>query len=288
MLAVTRLVRGGAFAALMLACAAATAQAQFGGLKNRIKEKVAEKTAEKVVDRALGGGKEGGADSVATAPTPAAPAPTASAPANNAGAAAAAAAGRANGARPAANPEPARRSPYGEYVLEMTPDVMDRFAAALAAENAERKAIPARKREHEAATQKYTTCYYAVLQSPEMEKVNARLAQAGEKNDMDLLMKASQEQQDLTRSKCGEPPQEPDYARVALAKAEEKGGFRGRQYYIIKERVTPFCTAGAAITPDGDGVRIGGARIAYVYSATEAQQLKTRCGALTEALKAVL
>ena len=286
MLPVIRLVRGGAFAAFLLACAAIPAQAQFGGLKSRIKEKVAEKTAEKVVDRALGGGKDG-ADSAATAPAAAAPA-AAPAPANNAGAAAAAAAGRANGARPAASQEPARRSPYGDHVLEMTPDVLDRFAAALAAENAERKAIPTRKREHEAASQKYGVCYYAALQSPEMEKVNARLAQAGEKNDVDLLIKASQEQQDLTKSKCGEPPEEPDYRRLVQAKAEEKGGFKGRQYDILKERLTPFCTAGAAITPDGDGVRIGGARIAYVYSATEVQQLKSRCGALNEALKAVL
>lgn len=278
MLMITRLARGGALAAVVLACAAAPAQAQFGGLGKRIKEKAAEKVAEKAVDKAVDralGGKEAepGAAAAAPAATPAASVP-----------------GRAAAGRtaPAAAAEPARRSPYGDYVLEMTPDVMDRFAAALAAERAARATIPARKREYEAATQKFGTCYYAALQSPAMEKVNARLAQAGEKNDVDLLMKASEEQQEVIRSKCGESPTQPDYSRLALAAAVEAGKFDGRQYDILKERVAPFCRAGATLTPDGDGVRIGGSRIAYVYSATEVQQLKARCGTLTEALNAVL
>lgn len=262
-----RLARVGVIAAAMLALATAPADAQFGGLKNRVKEKVAEKTAEKVVDKALGG-KEQGADA-------------APAPAGGSGA-------RSDNAGAAASAEPARRGPYGEYVLEMTPEVLDRFAAALAAEVAERQAIPTRKREYEAATQKYSTCYYAALQSPEMEKVNAKLAQAGEKNDVELLMKASQEQLDLTRTKCGEHPEEPDYGRLALDKAREKGGFKDRQYDIIKERIAPFCGAGSALIQDGDGVRVGSGRIAYVYSATEVAQLKSRCGQLTAAMSSVL
>ena len=265
-------------ATIALACSASPAHAQFGGLKSKIKQKVAEKAVERAVEKVTG---EAATDSAAPARDSIARPKSGG---NNAGATAAAAAARSNAARPApAAAAPASPYRFSEYVLEMTPAVLDRVAAAVSAEQAERAAIPQRKKAFEAAQQKYAVCYQAAMTSPEMTKMYDQLEKVGD--NMELYAKLAQQQLDIYKAKCGEPPSQPDYGRLVVEKAMEAGSFKDRQYDVLKERIVPFCKAGATLTPDGlGGIRIGGARIAYVYSKAEVDALQPRCATLGKAI----
>ena len=70
-------------------------------------------------------------------------------------------------------------------------------------------------------------------------------------------------------------------------RASDAGGFTAREYAVIKERVVPFCRAQDAAAGDGD-VRLPGrgTNVYFVYTPAEAAALRTRCGALMQALAA--
>ena len=120
-----------------------------------------------------------------------------------------------------------------------------------------------------------------------MQKIYAQLDDVGD--NMERYAKLAQQQQDVYRTTCGESPLQPEYARVALRTAAEAGKLTDRQYAILTERVVPLCTAGATPRPDGEGgVRIGGARIAYIYSQGEVEALQPRCARPGTSLLAVL
>jgi hypothetical protein len=200
---------------------------------------------------------------------------------------------------PAATPSTAaagqtRRSPYNDNVLEMTEPVLDRLQAAVTAEAAERGEVakilaalpdPTTRMECEQRTA-MTPEVQALLEVylADMEKANgdnAAIMKAAEK--MEAAMRA------IMNRECGEsltPERETELQKRPAAKGAEAGGFKDVQYSVLKERVAPFCTAGAALeeSEDGASVPAPGTSDRLVYSAAEIEALRPRCAALMQAL----
>ncbi|HEU4630519.1 MAG TPA: hypothetical protein VFS08_12290 [Gemmatimonadaceae bacterium] len=260
-----QLVRAAVLGAAALSLVALPAQAQFGGLKERLKQKVAEKTAEKAVEKS-GLGPKGGADSARATP--------AAVPAAAQGAAPSRAARHGVPAASAAGPEePA--------VLPLTGPVLDRFAAALEAERVERAAAAQRKAAVQQKSTEYSQCMLGVMQGPEYQKVGEKMQAAADKNDMKAYSAALDEQLGLIKTKCGEQPTEEDPSREIRAKALEAGRFTERQYSILEERVLPFCRIKGRT---GYEVKMDSR---LVYTDEERAALEPRCAALTKAYDAI-
>jgi hypothetical protein len=257
-----RLVRAAVLAAAALSLAAPGAQAQFGGLKERLKQKVAEKTVEKAAERG-GLAPEAGADSTRGA-APAAPA---------------AASPRARAAS-----EPAARStqPEEPVVLPLTLAVLDRYAASLEVERVEREAAAQRRKVEEQKGAEYSACMVDAMSSPGYMKASEHMQAAADKNDMKAYAAAVDEQMGAIRAKCGEQPTYEDPARAIHAKALEAGHFSERQYTIVEERVLPFCKIKGR---GGFGYEKLDPRL--VYSDEERSALTSRCDALSRAFDAV-
>lgn len=229
------------------------AQAQFGGLKNRLKKKV----------EGMAGSKDSA--SAAKAPAPAG-APAAGAPRRTAGPA------------------------YNDRIIEMTPEVLDRFAAALAAERSDRAA--AAQALSPAMAQKYQRCTVQVAQSPEGKALYDKITAAMGRSDMDEYQKLAAENAALTLRKCGPNPQSGAY-RDSLSKrpvltAAGTGKFTPEQYALLKERVVPFCKGGAEEADGTTRVKGFGREIYYTYGSGEAAALRPRCGDLSKAIAATM
>ena len=243
--------------------APAAAEAQFGGLGNRVRRAVQEATAER----------------------PAQPAePTAGAEA--------AAADAASAAAPAAG-----KSPYNDHVLQITPELLDRLALGLGAEAADRAeaaktlaAIPTRE--------EYDQCVAAAYVNPAGQPLVADMRAKGEAfvaNPSDAAAAAAYQQAQQAynahvRQQCGPPASELAAQQQELQQRPEKSGasaagLTADQYAILKERVLPLCGMAAA----GDGeVRIPGEgkEIYWVYSQAEVATLRPRCGQLLPLVQA--
>ena len=183
------------------------------------------------------------------------------------------------------------------YVLTMTPAVLDRLEAALAAEYTEFDVV---EREFQArpTPEVRAACEHALMQGPEGQKIladyMAALEKAGE--DPDAAMKAMQAMDQAMRAlyarECGEPFTDEEARELQQRPhviGAEAGGFTTIQYAILKERVPPFCEGGADLRQDEGGASAPGVdeRNRYVYGADEVEALRTRCEALTLALAAV-
>jgi hypothetical protein len=208
---------------------------------------------------------------------------------------------KATGASASAEAEAAQKSPYNEHVLEMTAEVVERFAAALAAEEAEREEIEriaAAVRTPEA----YQTCLMGVVTGPDYEALMAASSAASEKylaNPRDAAAAeahraAQQALVEHMKQTCGADPDTfrsselPKLQTRPTAAALAAGGFTDTQYAILKERVAPLCGLAEAA---GDGVvRIpgDGKNIFWVYSAEEVDTLTPRCEALSGLIEATL
>jgi hypothetical protein len=189
---------------------------------------------------------------------------------------------------------PATGGAYNEHVLEMTAGVVERFATALRAEEAERQEIEriaASVRTPEA----YQGCMTAAVATPESQALMAAMAEKGEAylaNTSDAgaaaaHRKAQQDVVDFMARSCGPDPDQfrstelPKLQARPVSVGQEAGGFTGMQYAILKERVAPLC--GLAEAAGADGVRIPGEgeNIYWVYSPAEVDALVPRCAELT-------
>ena len=191
---------------------------------------------------------------------------------------------------------PQQRSPYSENVLEIRADVADRLEKALAAENAELASFRAwaSKVKTEDA---YQACQTQIMMSPQAQAWSTEMAAAMEKGQaaaQKAMTTMAQKVDSLTEQTCGPRPNSvEEKRRQARNDAEEEagkaGGFTGRQYFIIKERIPPICGTGALATADGALKLPGtGQDIFWVYSPAEVEVLRARCGRLQGALKQVL
>lgn len=182
---------------------------------------------------------------------------------------------------------------FNDFILEMTPEVVTRIEAALAAESADRTevaAILARQPD----PQQREICAQRAATLPEMQKaLDTYLVDLEKANgDNDAIMKAAQKMDAAMRAvidrECGvqlTPEQERELqARPHLAGAKA-GGFTDRQFAFLKERIPPFCAAGAKLETDDNGASVPvDYKNRYVYSTTEVAALGPKCGTLMPAI----
>ncbi|NJD11790.1 MAG: hypothetical protein FIB01_15560 [Gemmatimonadetes bacterium] len=202
---------------------------------------------------------------------------------------------QAVGEKPAAASEddPQQRSPYSENVLEITPEVADCLERALAAENAELAAFKSWAAKVKSEDQ-YQACSTQSMMSPEGQAISAEMTAAldkGQQAAMQAMQTAQVKLEALTEKYCGPQPRKvEERRREAQAAAQKKGmqacGYTERQYFILKERLTPGCTSELLAQADGALKLPGdGTGMFWVYSPAEVKVLKTRCGRLVALLK---
>ena len=228
------------------------AQAQFGDmLKKAAKDKVKEKVT-------------GGTESKPEATTPG-----------------------AKGSRSRSEP----KSPYNSWVLEMTPEVLDRFAVAIVEENRVRDSLVAlakRKPEFERA---HGECVQRISQDEKMQGYMARIGD--DKLTQAQKQKAMTDMHDYMVTTCGDQNRNPaTEAEDALrsgaftAAAAKAGSFASRgQYGVVRERILPFCRSGVAAGEGSAQVPGDGTNIFYVYSEAEVAALRPRCGEFVKLLQ---
>lgn len=244
-------------AMLVTAAAPAPAAAQIGGLiKRKLKEKVVQTV--------------GGSDTAAPA------AETAD--------------------RDARTGLPRQGPRFTENVLEMTPELLDRFEKGLAAESAVRDEID-RALGKLLSPDDYHRCELAVARSPEGQKVYLGASDLlKEGATQEEMQKASEEIarrfDAIVRPKCGLNTRQADEVRTRHADRLDAAGpaaagLTKLQLTLMKERIIPFCTAAGAPTVAAGEVRIptSSAAISWVYSTAEMEALQPRCARLASALQ---
>ncbi len=177
--------------------------------------------------------------------------------------------------------QPSKSAPgpvFDEYVLQLTPQSLDRLERAVAAEKAFRdsaKAAHARDR----TEAQWDRCRMDVLRSPEALALSKNTP-----SDAAGFQQQQQQFEALNQKKCGDKPEAYDPkkdlkpAEVAAAKSV---GMTPTQYAVMKERIGPFCAS--------PGARVPGAtkEMFYVYAADEISTLQPRCSKLTALLATV-
>ena len=268
---ISRLMPRAVVAAILVAAAVpAPVHAQLGGL---IKKKVKQTIVQKV----------GGNDSTATtgADTPAP--------------------GAAKKAARAAPPGPGPQ--FSEYLLELTPELLDRLEKGLAAEEVVRQNIE-RKIGKVLTHDEYEKCQAAVLRGPDGQKVYeqsrdlvngdttyARIRKASE----DLAKRIEQ----VVEPKCGLEPRKAEQIRTQHADTLEAAapgasGLTRMQLTIVKERILPLCAATQAAAAVAGEVRVPAMASAssnpiyFVYTPNEVSAVQPRCANLARALSASL
>ena len=188
---------------------------------------------------------------------------------------------------------------YNDNVLEMTPEVVDRFARAMTAEEADRAAI-AKIAASVKSPQAYQTCMMEAMMTDEGQRVMDDMTAKGEAYSSNPTDKAAEEAyrkaqdalQKFMTDSCGVDPgtftntQLPELQKRPAQVGMEAGSFTPAQYAFLKERVTPLCAI-ASTSPTGE-VRIpgDGRNIFWVYSELEVETVVPRCGELTRLLEA--
>ncbi|MFI5142686.1 MAG: hypothetical protein ACHQQS_03300 [Thermoanaerobaculales bacterium] len=186
-------------------------------------------------------------------------------------------------------------SRYGGEVLEISQEVLDRFAKALAAEEAARQAIAAKQAQVKPA-QEYAECKNGVMMSPEgmklLESYNA--AVTAKPDDLATMQKAATQMTmkmgALTEKACGPDPSVAnrsvgDQLREAEATGAKDVGFTPRQFAILKERVVPMCLSDPAAV-DAGGLKLPGqGNASFVYTKDEVEALRPRCEEFLKLLK---
>lgn len=186
---------------------------------------------------------------------------------------------------------------FNDHVLAITPGVLDRVERALAAEAVAREEND-RRVGKVLEPEEYESCRQRVAGSPKaQEMMEAQLQVLGdETSTQEARERALQEMatrlEALTEPECGLEPHKAEKLRSELAPrvpaaAEQASGLTDLQLSILKERILPFCVEpGAAAAAAGER-RIPGETdtVFYVYSPTEVEALRPRCGTLLEALQ---
>jgi len=198
-------------------------------------------------------------------------------------------------------PAPAWSSPdeggsrYGGEVLEISPEVLDRFAAGLAAEEAARKAIAAKSAAIRSQAD-YDQCKSNVMMTPEGMKLleDYNTAVNAHPNDFAAMQKAATamklKMDAMADKACGPDPSSasvslPNQLRDAETAAAKGQGFTPRQFAILKERVLPLCLSDPA-PKSAKGLKLPGqGNASFVYTAAEVEALRPRCEAFLKALK---
>lgn len=254
------LLRYATLAALLAGALPAPAAAQFGSLKRKLKEKIIMTAVEKAV----------GKDSSSASSNPATP-----------GAA-------PNGATRARKGAPAPQGPtFDAYLLQITPDVLDRLERALAAEIAARNAAIEQPKKL-LSSEDYDRCKGTISTTPEGQKAHAQYMatwQDGtpeeQQNAMNVL---GQRLNEAVLKRCGPDPRavgRPQGSKDLYARKQKAGedafGLGERQYALVKERVHPFCASQAT------AVQVG-----FVYTPTEIAAMTPRCGKLVKLLQSAI
>ena len=185
-------------------------------------------------------------------------------------------------------------SRYGGEVLEITPEVLDRFANAVAAEDAARERIAAKQAQVK-SPQAYAECKNGVAVSKEgmrlLESYNAALT--AKPDDRAAMQKAATEltmkMGALTDKTCGPDPSIAnvpvgDQLREAEAAGAKDQGFTTRQFAILKERVVPLCLSDPSAV-GAKGLKLPGqGNASFVYTKDEVAALRPRCEAFLKLL----
>jgi len=201
----------------------------------------------------------------------------------------------ASAARAASAAVPGSGPVFNAYVLEITPDVLDRLDKALAAEAAAR-AENARRIGKVLPEDEYDRCRQDAIMSDEGQKMSEEsvgLMDAAKTDEQ--LQRAMEEMgkrlEAFLEPRCGLEPRKAERLRGELAPrttaaAEEASGLTDHQLSILKERILPLCSATG--DPATGEVRIPTEddEIFYVYSPGEVEALRPRCAGLVEAIEA--
>jgi hypothetical protein len=172
---------------------------------------------------------------------------------------------------------PASAGPtFDDYVLQLSPQNLDRLERGLAAEKAFRDSV---NRVYAAlrTPEQYQRCQGETMTSPEGRQLAANPPQ-----DAAGYQKYAAAMQVLTEKRCGRDPGRLDKAedlKPAGAVGARAAGATSSQYSIMKERVVPFCRAGGAARVPGEVKGMD-----YVYAPEELTALQPRCARLMELL----
>jgi hypothetical protein len=196
---------------------------------------------------------------------------------------------------PGAHPGPN----FSEYLLEMTPELLDRFEKGLAAESAVQQELNL-KLGKVLSPAAYHECMQRVMSGPEAQKiylVAGDLVQ-GEVSQ-EQMMKVSQELgrrfERLIEPKCGLDSQKgqqvrDQHAQRLEAAAPQASSLTRLQLSLMKERILPVCAAIETLAEVAGEARIptASAAIYWVYTRGEVAALQPRCVKLAAALKTAL
>ena len=203
--------------------------------------------------------------------------------------------GEAKPATPAAAEKGSRsrsevKSPYNSWVLEMTPEVLDRFAVAIVEENRVRDSLVALAKRKPEFERQHGECVQRISQDARMQGYMSRLGD--DKLTQAQKQKAMTDMNDYMVSTCGEQHRnaatdaEDALRRGAFTEAAAKAGsFASKgQYGVVRERILPFCRSGVEAGEGSAQVPGDGTNIFYVYSAAEISALRPRCGEFVKLL----
>lgn len=194
-----------------------------------------------------------------------------------------------------ASPE-GRRSPYNEWVVEMTDEVLDEVEKGLVAETSRRREVIAML-EKQPSREEYEQCQARAAMLPEMQKLIEEYIADMEKanGNNDAIMKVAERMEAKSKAfyarECGEvlgSDRIQELQKESEAIGAAAAGMTDRQYAIVKERIAPFCTAGEQLVRDADGATVPGDGEDYVYSAAEIAALTPRCDVLGKAIAATI
>jgi histone H3/H4 len=199
-------------------------------------------------------------------------------------------------AEAAANPSAHSGPTFTEHVLEMSPEVLDRFEQGLAAEAAVRQEVD-RLVGKVLPRDEYDRCHQEVMTSPDAQEVLTKTADLMPENpSQEAVRKASEELyrrfDALVEARCGLEPVKASevrgrHAARLEAAAPDASGLTRLQLSHMKERIVPLCTAIQASALEAGAARLptGMREVFWVYSELEVEALRTRCGMLLTALR---
>lgn len=183
-----------------------------------------------------------------------------------------------------------KKSVYNSWVLEMTPEVLDRFAVAVVEENRVRDSLVALAKRKPEFERKHAECVQRISQDEKMQGYMAKIGD--DKLTQAQKQKAMTDMNDYMVSTCGEQHRNPALdAEDALQRgvyteaAAKAGGFASKgQYGVVRERILPLCRSGVQAGEGSAQIPGDGTNIFYVYSEAEVAALRPRCGEFVKLL----
>jgi hypothetical protein len=186
---------------------------------------------------------------------------------------------------------------FDEYLLEMTPDVLDRFDKGLAAEAAVRQEVE-RLIGKVLPPYEYDKCRDDVITGPEGQRVYMEAAEVLQTLAAQHGIQKASEELDrrmdrIVVPKCGLGPVEAQairekHADRLNAAAPQAADMTALQLYNLRERIVPLCKAMSSIIMGDEHAKVptGVASVWWVYSPLEVEAAQPRCEKLMAALSA--